>query len=126
MPDWPHAPVHRLADTGAYMVTAGTYGKAHHLRDAQRLDLVLNALLETAAEFGWLLQAWAIMSNHYHFLATSPGEPKSLTEFIRKLHAQTSRRLNKLDSVTGRRVWYQFFDSHIKTPFGLQYREWPM
>ena len=113
MPDWPHAPVHRLSDAGAYMVTAGTYGKVHHLRDAQRLDLVLNTLLETADEFGWLLQAWAVMSNHYHFLAISPDQPQLLGDFVSKLHAQTSRRLNKLDSTQGRRVWYQFFDSHI-------------
>ena len=63
MPDWPHAPVHRLSETGAYMVTAGTYRKAHHLWDAQRLDLVLNALLAGADEFNWRLQAWAVMSN---------------------------------------------------------------
>jgi len=113
MPDWPHAPVHRLSETGAYMVTAGTYRKAHHLWDAQRLDLVLNALLAGADEFNWRLQAWAVMSNHYHFVATSPGEPESLRDFIRKLHAQTARRLNKLDSTPGRRVWYQFYDSHI-------------
>jgi len=113
MPDWPHAPVHRLLDTGAYMVTAGTYRKAHHLWDTQRLDLVLNTLFATANEFGWLLQVWAVMSNHYHFLATSPSEPESLRDFVRKLHAQTSRRLNELDSAPGRRVWYQFFDSHI-------------
>jgi hypothetical protein len=25
MRDWPHSPVHRLAEPGAYIVTAGTY-----------------------------------------------------------------------------------------------------
>ncbi|MBC8373675.1 MAG: transposase [Planctomycetes bacterium] len=113
MPDWPHAPVHRLSETGAYMVTAGTYQKVHHLWDVQRLDLVLNTLMATASEFGWLLQAWAVMSNHYHFLAMAPPEPESLRDFVRKLHAQTGRRLNELDGAPGRRVWYQFFDSHI-------------
>ena len=113
MPDWPHAPIHRLSDAGAYLVTAGTYRKIHHLRDAKRLDIVLDALLTTAEEFDWRLQAWAVMSNHYHFLAVSPADPESLRAFVRKLHAQTSRRLNEFDQTPGRRVWYQFYDSRI-------------
>ena len=113
MADWPHAPVHRLSEAGAYMVTAGTYQKVHHLRKAKRLDLVHDTLLATAEEFGWLLQAWAVMSNHYHFVAMSPPDPGSLRDFISKLHGQTARQLNELDGTSGRRVWYQFFDSHI-------------
>src|SRR3974377_1371019 len=33
---WPHAPVHRLDGLGAYMVTAGTYQKKHHLNASER------------------------------------------------------------------------------------------
>ena len=113
MPDWPHAPVHRLSDTGAYMVTGATYRKAHHLRTAQHLDLVRDALLAGAEEFGWRLQAWAVMSNHYRFVAISPSSPESLRDFVSKLHAMTARRMNELDSAAGRRVWYQYYDSHI-------------
>ena len=97
MPDWPHAPVHRLSESGAYMVTAGTYRKAHHLWNTQRLDLLQNALLTTADEFGWRLQAWAVMSNHYHFLAIAPEDPESLRVFLRKLHPKVGKRLNELD-----------------------------
>ena len=113
MPDWPHAPPHRLSETGAYMVTAGTYQKTHRLWNPQRLDLLQNELLATADEFGWRLAAWAVMSNHYHFLATAPDEPESLRVFLRKLHSQVARRLNELDETPGRHVWYQFFETHI-------------
>ncbi len=113
MTDWPHAPVHRLDDAGTYMVTAGTYLKKHHLCAAERLDLVQDTLFATAREFLWDLQAWAIMSNHYHFVAISPQNPQSLRQFISKLHGQTARRLNQLDNCPGRKVWYQFFDSRI-------------
>jgi putative transposase len=113
MPDWPHAPLHRLTETGAYMVTAGTYQKAHCLWNPQRLDLMQNALLATADEFGWRLAAWAVMSNHYHFLAASPEDPESLSVFLRKLHSQVAKRLNELDGTTGDRVWYQYFETHI-------------
>jgi hypothetical protein len=32
MADWPHSPVHRLTEAGAYMVTCGTYLKAHQTK----------------------------------------------------------------------------------------------
>ena len=101
MPDWPHAPIHRLSDPGAYMVTAGTYQKIHHLRSTRRLDFVHDMLLATGKEFGWALQAWAVMSNHYHFVALSPDAPASLPDFVRTLHALTARQLNTLDNTPG-------------------------
>jgi len=113
MPDWPHAPLHRLGQTGAYMVTAGTYGKAHHLHSPHRLDIMLDSLLTIASEFGWRLQAWAVMSNHYHFMAISPDDPESLRVFLSKLHSNVSRELNKMDNTPERRVWYQFYETHI-------------
>ncbi len=59
--DWPHAPAHRLGEKGAYMVTAGTYDKYPFLNSAARLDLVLGLLFDCALEFGWQLQAWAVL-----------------------------------------------------------------
>jgi hypothetical protein len=50
---WHHAPLHRLAEQGIYMVTAGTMGKTHFFRETERLDLLLTSLLDYAAEFGW-------------------------------------------------------------------------
>src|SRR5438046_3122299 len=35
---WPHAPLHRLGDAGTYLVTAGTWHKAHHFRGGDRLQ----------------------------------------------------------------------------------------
>ncbi len=53
MTDWPHAPVHRLSEAGAHMVTAGTYRKEHFLSGPERLTLVRDALFACANEFGW-------------------------------------------------------------------------
>ena len=97
MSDWHHAPMHRLLDQGAYIVTAGTYQKRHHLHDAKRLDLVLSRLFECAEEFGWRLHAWAVLSNHYHFVASSPEDPSSLSRMISKVHTLTARELNAWD-----------------------------
>jgi putative transposase len=64
---WPHAPTHRLAEHGTFMVTAATYGKAHHFRARQRLEVLERGLLKMLQKRGWQLHAWAAFSNHYHF-----------------------------------------------------------
>ncbi|MFH0908413.1 MAG: hypothetical protein V1929_06605 [bacterium] len=113
MSEWPHAPLHRLTEQGAYIVTCGTYGKLHHLSSPERLDLVQGMLFDCAVEYEWQIQAWAILSNHYHFVASSPGAPATLSRMLSKLHTLTARTLNSWDATPGRKVWYQYFDSHI-------------
>src|SRR3970282_890709 len=51
--------------------------------------------------------------NHYHFLASSPEDPGTLRKFLSKLHMTTAKQLNEWDGTPGRKVWYQFWDSHI-------------
>ena len=116
MNDWPHAPPHRLIEAGAYMVTCGTYQKVHRLSTAQRLDMFLEQLLSFANEFGWTLEAWAILSNHYHFIASSPEDPSSLRKMLSKLHTLSALELNLQDQTPGRKMWFQYFDSHITYP----------
>ena len=113
MSGWHHAPAHRLTERGAYIVTAGTYQKQHLLHSARRLDLVLDHLFTLAGEFGWGLQAWAVLSNHYHFVASSPEDPSTLGRMISKLHTLTARELNTWDAKPGRKVWFQYYDTHI-------------
>lgn len=95
------------------MVTTGTYQKLPHLNSPARLDFFLQSLFAYAEEFGWALRAWAVLSNHYHFLASSPAEPATLRNFLGKLHMKTAQELNRQDATPGRKVWYQFRESHI-------------
>src|SRR5690349_4344090 len=73
--EWPHAPLHRLTENGTYMVTTGTYLKEHHFRDAARLRCLEHSLLRLANEYEWHLEAWAIFSNHYHFVGYTHRSP---------------------------------------------------
>jgi putative transposase len=95
------------------MVTAGTLGKRGVFASPVHLDLVRDTLFKVSDEFGWHLEAWAVLANHYHFVARSPADPGTLAAFVRKLHSCTARELNRIDGVPGRKVWFQFWDSHI-------------
>jgi putative transposase len=111
--NWPHGPKHWLFEPGLYIVTTGTYRKLLHLNSPPRLDFFQESLFKCASEFGWHLRAWAVLANHYHFVAASPCDPRTLRKFLGKLHMQTAERLNLWDNKPGRKVWFQFWDSHI-------------
>ncbi len=110
---WPHAPQHRLLERGTYIVTCGTYQKQHFLNTPDKLTLVRNLLFELAQKYSWQLQAWAVMSNHYHFVASSPDNPASLKKMLSTLHTLSARDLNRMDGTGRRRVWYNYYDSRI-------------
>jgi putative transposase len=111
--DWPHAPVHRLSEQGTYMVTTGTYRKFHIFNDIQRLDLLESMLLNLAIKFDIQLEAWAVFSNHYHFIGHALTAGSNLKEFLRELHACTAREVNALDGEDGRVVWHNFWDKKL-------------
>ena len=113
MTNWPHAPCHLFNTVGSYMVTGATLYKLHLFKNPEHLDLLQTALFELAAKYEWNLEAWAVFSNHYHFIAQSPKNPTTLRKFITHFHALSARELNKRENLTGRKVWYQFWDTQL-------------
>ncbi|MCP5520312.1 MAG: transposase [Verrucomicrobiales bacterium] len=108
---WPHAPPHRLCSHGTYFVTASTLEKQHHFRGATRLAVLHRGLLTVARRFEWCFEAWAVFSNHYHFVAHSPGNhdtAHSLAKMLGELHRKTARWVNRLDDAQGRQVWFNY------------------
>ncbi len=114
---WPHAPTHRLAEGGTFMVTTGTYQKKYLFSGDERLRGLHDGLLKYAAEHHWHLEAWAVFPNHYHFIAHSPEGDEtgaaSLSRFLNHFHSRSSAWLNKLDQTAGRKVWHNFWETHL-------------
>jgi putative transposase len=110
---WPHAPHHRLCERGTYIVTAGTYQKSHVFAGAGRLAVLHRGLLAVAREFDWQLEAWAVFSNHYHFIGHTPGDPTSLSRMLSRLHERTARWTNRLDQTPGRKVWHNYWETRL-------------
>lgn len=54
--------------------------------------------------------AWAVLPNHYHFLACFENFD-SVPGMMKKLHNGTSFEWNRADGLTGqRRIWYHYAD----------------
>ena len=111
--DWPHAPVHRLSEHGIYFVTSGTLHKRSLFDAPVKRDLLERLLLSLAKARGWQLEAWAVLANHYHFVARGQPDSTPLREFLRELHSRSAIELNRLDGAEGRTVWHNFHDTRL-------------
>ena len=111
--DWPHAPVHRLAENAVYFVTASTLHKQHFFNTPEKRNLLERLLLAFAKEYGWQLEAWAVFANHYHIVARGRHDSKNLGEFLHRLHGVSARALNELDGAQDRQVWFNFRDTKL-------------
>jgi len=116
MVPWPHAPTHQLSTRGTYFVTSATYRKAQLFRDPQRLDVLLPGVLTVCRDFGWQLEAWAVFSNHYHWVAHSPSaeaDATSLPRMLSLLHTKTARWINRIDGTLNRQVWHNYWETRL-------------
>ena len=117
MPHRPRAPVHHLSGSGTFFVTSGTYQKAHYFPDDDALKGLHGGLLKYAAKHKWTLEAWAVFSNHYHFVAHSPpeeeGGAETLRRFLTELHSRYAIWLNKRDGESGRKVWHNYREKKL-------------
>ena len=116
--DWPHAPPHRLADAGVYFVTARAAEQRFLLATPELRDWFQELFFAVLEAHGWQLEAWAILSNHYHLVAHSPeGDATSLSPMLQQLHSRTTKELNRRDSTPGRtRLWQNFRETHLTHP----------
>jgi putative transposase len=111
--DWPHAPIHRLAENAVYFVTASTLHKKHLFDTPTKRDLLERTLLSFAKRDGWQLEAWAVFANHYHIVARGQDDSRNLGEMLHDLHGVSAHDLNKLEGVTERQIWFNFWDTKL-------------
>ncbi len=88
----------------------------HLFKGRDRLSVLHRELLGVAAEAGWQLEAWAVFSNHYHFVGRSPPTARtaeSLSQMLGRLHEKTAKWVNRLDNVVRRKVWHNYWDTRL-------------
>jgi putative transposase len=96
------------------MVTSRTYRKQPVFAQPVRRERLQRILLAEAGVLDWQLQAWCVLPNHYHVVLCS-YHPTSIAAFVRNVHAKSARYVNHLDADLGRRVWYQYWDTEIRS-----------
>ena len=112
MSDWHHSPIHRFGDANTFFITGATYLKQHFYRSARALDSLRSLLFAKANETHCWLQAWALLSNHYHLVVRCEmGE--SVRTMISRFHTEAALEANRRDGIKERRVWFQYWDKTL-------------
>ena len=65
---------------------------------------------------GWILEAWAVLHNHYHFIAQAPENATILARLIQQIHLIAAIQINKWDNASSRRAWQNYWDTCITYP----------
>jgi REP element-mobilizing transposase RayT len=111
MSNWHHAPAHHLSYGDTFFITGGTFLKQpFYAAPIARDELQRILFAHAAAQTCWL-QAWVLLTNHYHLVVRAAGGRvrRMLTDF----HSEAARTLNQREGVRNRRVWYQFWDKTL-------------
>ncbi|MBM3179217.1 MAG: hypothetical protein FJZ86_02570 [Chloroflexi bacterium] len=107
-------PPHWFVSNAIYIVTGATLYKRPLLDSDPKRANFCETLIERAGILGWSLEAWVVMSNHYHFVGRSPEDALSLKALIQGVHSINAKFINRIDETPGRRVWYNYWDTCIK------------
>lgn len=98
----PYNPPHLFVADTLYMLTASIYKKADLIKSSQR-------------KLEWQIVAWVVLHNHYHAIVHSPEHAGNLSKFINSYHKFTARKWNAKDGLPGRQVWWNYWDTCIRS-----------
>ena len=109
-----HVPGHLYAAGMVYMVTARTYRKYPVFNTPEKLGTLQGVIQERCKVAGWDLRAWVVLLDHYHFLARAPDDG-NIPWLVKSIHSKSAILVNRMDDITGRRVWYNYWDTCIRS-----------
>ena len=118
---YPHNPPHLFVDGAFYFITGGIIEKRHLLKDEVGKDFLREAMRKWFPQFGWKLDAWIILSNHYHLMAKA-NLSKDMPTIINRLHGASATFFNRKDGTPGRKVWWNYWDTCIRGDIDFEFR----
>jgi putative transposase len=111
----PYNPPHLFVSQAVYMLTGSIYQRTPLMELHQRKAEWRDAFHEAARLSQWGVIAWVVLNNHYHAIAQSPEHGVNLSKFINSYHKFTARRWNIEDGLQGRQVWWNYWDTCIRS-----------
>jgi putative transposase len=111
-----HTPAHLFQDDSISMVTASTYKKHNFMESDERKEQWQNAYFKACELYQWHVIAWVVLNNHYHLMMRSPEQNgRNLPKLIASLHKFTARQWNDDDKQSGRKIWWNYWDTCIRS-----------
>ena len=99
-----HSPRHHKEGKGLYLITSTCYEHQPWIGASElRMDRFSSALLEVLGSHTNRIDAWVVLTNHYHAVVQRLG----------KLHGRTSFQWNGEDETRGMKVWFNTLEREI-------------
>lgn len=73
------------------------------------------AFLKAINIYEWRVIAWVVLNNHYPAMLEAPENPLTLGKMVASYHKFTARLWNDADKTPGRQVWWNYWDTCIRS-----------
>ncbi len=111
-----NTPPHMFMADWFYMVTGSVYKQQPLIRSKDRKTEWINSLHAASELYHWKIIAYVVMDNHYHVILKSPQDnPNDLPKFVASYNKFTARKWNVQDNLAGRKVWWNYWDTCIRS-----------
>lgn len=105
-------PPHLYYSDKIYFITCRTIHRIKYFSNDGRKRLLWIVIKEAERKFNIKLFGYVILSNHYHLLLQSEYLINKIIQFI---NSKSAINLNKFDKISGRKIWYQYWDRCIRS-----------
>ncbi len=112
-PKLTNRPKHLKQDDSFYFFTVKTIDGQWFLRPDKYKQLLLDIIKTKTKKFGFSLIGYVILSNHYHLIVNIKDADR-ISKFIGEINGTSSFAINKADDVTGRKIWWNYYDHTIR------------
>lgn len=113
---YPHAPAHLFVPGAKYWVTGSAYKHRKFFRAAETKWEMLRILNLGCQKFGWQLEDWVILDDHYHLmLQASDDGRKTIADVMNNFHKFSSMwiRKNYPEFKKEKRIFCNYWDTCI-------------
>lgn len=111
-----HAPAHLFRADAIYMITGATYKKQSIMKTEARKSEWINSFIKASEVYGWNIIAWVVLDNHHHVIVKSPEHSAgNLPKYVGSFHKFTARQWNDEDNAFGRKVWWNYWDTCVRS-----------
>jgi putative transposase len=104
----PHTPAHLFIDDTSYFITSAIYNKRRLLVNSELKSQLLTIIQESFQLLNWKLDAWVILDNHYHVIATS-RKGTDLSKIMGRIHSYSGTLIRKVTHCE-LPVWWNYWD----------------
>ena len=83
---YPNNPPHLFIGKCKYFITGATLWKIHYITGDDVKYKKLEYMFKSFDHYGWTIEDWVLLENHYHVMSNAPENAETLFQVINNFH----------------------------------------